>query len=88
MSMKYKIVSAFRRELLVNIVNNALEDGWIVCGGPFVVPVVANTQFLQAMTRKDKEHGRVISTLPDLTSILTDPSYDTPLSSSINEEEE
>jgi len=36
--MKYMIVSSPNLEGLSAIVNDALADGWIPVGGPFVVP--------------------------------------------------
>lgn len=36
--MEYKIVTGATFPILVNAVNDNLQDGWILVGGPFVAP--------------------------------------------------
>ena len=51
---KYKLLAKFTAEDLTDAVNNALNEGWILCGDTRAIATTCGITFIQAMVKKEE----------------------------------
>ena len=55
MTTGYQIVAAGTRAELVDAVNDELDDGWVLIGGPVIFPAGEDIYFYQAMKMESED---------------------------------